>query len=253
MRTATGVHTLSIWMHHRTWARAMPRRVRPPSNLLDVPEVVSDSLAAYYARRAHEYDRVYSIPERQEDIGRLKASLRSLFVGRRVLEVAAGTGYWTHEFASAAESVLATDINPEPLAIAKRRSYEKENVAFQIADAFTLDGVTGEFDAAFVGFWWSHVPKRRVPEFAESVTRRLLPGALVVVMDNRVEGTRHPVTGQDSEGNTYQTRALTDGSTWSVMKNFPTESELREAVRPFGRDVAFERLTYYWTMRFTRR
>lgn len=76
------------------------------------------SMAAYYAARATEYEAVYAKPERQADLRLLEAWLPGVFAGRRVLEVAAGTGWWT---------------------------------------------LHGARDAAFVGFWWSHVPRARPP------------------------------------------------------------------------------------------
>ena len=50
-------------------------------------------LAAYYAARAAEYERVYAKPERQTDLSRLRAAVAEFARGRRVLEVACGTGY----------------------------------------------------------------------------------------------------------------------------------------------------------------
>lgn len=53
------------------------------------------TMADYYARRAREYDQVYFKPERQSDIRALEAWLPEPFAGRRVLEIACGTGWWT--------------------------------------------------------------------------------------------------------------------------------------------------------------
>ena len=52
-------------------------------------------LLTYYAARAAEYENVYAKPERQSDLARLRETVPAYFVGRRVLEVACGTGYWT--------------------------------------------------------------------------------------------------------------------------------------------------------------
>ena len=51
---------------------------------------------------------------------------------------------------------------------------------------------------------------------------------------------------RDAEGDTYQVRRLDDGSEHTVLKNFPTEDELRADVGEFGGCVAFTRLQYYW-------
>jgi protein-L-isoaspartate O-methyltransferase len=66
----------------------------------------------YYRRRAAEYDRVYDKLERQEDLESLRTQVASLLAGRRVLEVAAGTGWWTAVYADGAARVVATDVNP---------------------------------------------------------------------------------------------------------------------------------------------
>src|ERR1700678_291118 len=77
-------------------------------------------LGLYYRARAGEYDAVYAKPERQTDIAVLKSLLPDLVAGMCVLEVAAGTGFWTEALSVSAKRILATDINPETLALARR-------------------------------------------------------------------------------------------------------------------------------------
>jgi hypothetical protein len=55
-------------------------------------------------------------------------------------------------------------------------------------------------------------------------TRRLEPGARVVVLDNsfvQTSSTAHFAAAMN-EGNSYQDRTLDDGSVHEVLKNFPT-------------------------------
>ena len=88
------------------------------------------------------------------------------------------------------------------------------------------------YDAAFAGFWWSHVLKRDLPRFLEGLHRVLAPGAQVVFLDNRyVEGSSTPVSRVDANGDSWQTRKLADGSTHEVLKNFPSGDELRRRGR----------------------
>ncbi len=60
---------------------------------MDVNEAGAADLADYYRRRAASYERVYHKPERQADLRAMEAWVRERFVGRRVLEIACGTGF----------------------------------------------------------------------------------------------------------------------------------------------------------------
>ncbi|NIK62128.1 class I SAM-dependent methyltransferase [Kribbella shirazensis] len=201
-------------------------------------------LADYYRERATEYDAVYEKPERQDDLARLRALLPPLVAGRSVLEVAAGTGYWTTALATTAEKVVATDLNDETLAVARTRSYGPAEVRFETADAYDLGAVPGRFDAIFSGFFWSHVPRADVRRFAQGLLERVEPGGVVIFADNRfVEGSNHPITRTTADGDTYQTRRLSDGRTFEVLKNFPAREQFAADV---GRPVEWTELTYFW-------
>src|ERR1700719_1232337 len=84
---------------------------------------MTQEMTAYYARRAAEYERVYTGPRWQDDLARLRPRVTELFADRRVFEVACGTGYWTHVAAERARAVHATDLNDDTLAIARAKSY----------------------------------------------------------------------------------------------------------------------------------
>lgn len=203
-----------------------------------------ETLEAYYAKRAAEYEKIFEKPERQADLARLRLDIAALFAGELVLEIACGTGYWTPLIAAKAESVLATDYNEETLAIARSKRYPKGNVRFERADAYALPAWPQKFSACYAGFWWSHVPVHKLEQFLTGLHERLQPGARVVFMDNRyVEGSSTPISRTDGEGNTYQSRKLADGSRHEVLKNFPSAAELRARV---GRDVEITEYEYYW-------
>jgi demethylmenaquinone methyltransferase/2-methoxy-6-polyprenyl-1,4-benzoquinol methylase len=198
----------------------------------------SADLVDYYRRRAAEYEQIYAKPERQADLSVLKTLVPEAMRGRRVLEIACGTGYWTTLIAPVARSVLAVDLAEEPLRIAQAKPYPEGKVSFASADAYALPEHLGSFDAAYAGFWWSHMPKRRLQGFLDSLHRRLAPGAKVLFMDNRyVEGSSTPIAETDAEGNTYQHRGQD-----RVLKNFPCAEELRRQLpRP-----RIRLLEYYW-------
>lgn len=208
------------------------------------------SLRNYYAARAGEYDRIYELPDRQADLRALEQWLPPLFAGTRLLEVACGTGYWTRFFAPVAAELVAIDCAPETLQIARAR-VQADNVRFQLGDAYAVPRDLGHFDAAFAGFWFSHVQRHRQREFLEGLSGVLAAGARVVLLDNFfVEGKSSPIAERDSHGNSYQSRKLTDGSIHRVLKNFPDEGELLQLVSGIGHAAAFRRFGYYWVFEY---
>jgi len=211
---------------------------------------IESPMQSYYAARAPEYDNVYLKPERQADIQRLRDWLPPIFADTRVLEIACGTGFWTQFIAPEASEMVAIDTSPETMAIAERR-VPRGNVTFLIGDAYRLPIQFGRFDAAFAGFWFSHIPKSRQLAFLSGLSQVLNPGATVLLLDNLyVAGSSSSITEQDSEGNTYQSRKLGDGSTHRVLKNFPTEVELLALTVGLGSRAVYTRFEYYWAFQY---
>lgn len=205
-------------------------------------------MRAYYAARAAEYDRVYAKPERQPDLAEMSAWLPPWFVGRQVLEVACGTGHWTRFIAPVSAGLIGIDAAAQTLAIARAR-VPAETVRFMVGDAYALDDALGRFDAAFAGFWYSHIPRARRAGFLDGLARRLTPGARLVLIDNRhVEGSSTPLEPADAEGDTWQARRLGDGSVHRVLKNFPTPDELRAEIGRVATEVQVVQWTHYWAV-----
>lgn len=214
---------------------------------MNTPE---SQLRSYYAARAPEYDQVYLKPERQIDLRDIERWLPTIYAGATVLEVACGTGYWTKFIAQSAAHVVAVDASPEAMRIAEGRIQEGK-VKFLVDDAYDLPHHLGRFSAAFAGFWFSHVPKARRHAFLHGLNALLMPGAKVVLLDNRyVEGSSSPITERDSDGNTYQARQLKDGSTHRVLKNFPSEAELQSSLPGIGRCGTFSKWQHFWAFEY---
>jgi ubiquinone/menaquinone biosynthesis C-methylase UbiE len=212
-----------------------------------------DSMAAYYAQRAAEYERVYFKPERQADLRLMEAWLPAQFAGRSVLEIATGTGWWTPHGAARAAHWRATDLNPETLAIARAKPAMPACVQFQTMDAYSLAGLGDAcFDAAFAACWWSHVPLNQLPGWLATLHARLQPGAVVVMLDNSfVQTSSTPISRSDADGNTYQQRQLDDGSSHEVLKNFPEPAQAIAALGPRARDAQWIGWRHYWALRYT--
>ena len=200
----------------------------------------------YYAARAPIYDEVYLRPERQADLDELRRRIPGWFAGRSVLEVACGTGWWTQLIARVAARMTATDAVAEPLAFARLRP-GVQRVSFVQADALALPDSLGTFDAAFAGLWISHVPVERRREFLAGLHARLVPAACVVLVDNtEAQCERLPIVERDAAGNTYQRRTLPDGTAHRVLKNFPSEAELRSMVDGIGANAQYRRGAHFW-------
>jgi demethylmenaquinone methyltransferase/2-methoxy-6-polyprenyl-1,4-benzoquinol methylase len=210
-------------------------------------------LVEYYDKRAPEFDRIYAIPERQQDLAKLKGLVRGLFAGHDVLDVACGTGYWTEVISQSAKSVTGIDINATPMEAARTRNYGCP-VSFQIGDAFSPQ-LDGKFTAAFASGWWSHIPKSELKSFLQKLHQALQPHALVAFCDNMfVEGlggpASTPISRRDSEGNTWQKRKISSGETFEIIKNFPTKDEVERLLPDVALDIRWIPLQYFWLLEY---
>lgn len=214
---------------------------------------LSQKLAQYYAQRAVEYEKIYLKPERQQSLDSLKSWVSATLSNRHVLEVACGTGFWTQGIAQTALSIVATDVNSEVLDIAQSKLIPSNKVRFIQDDAFSLQkAVDTNFTAGFAGFWWSHICKSEVERFLHRFHSKLLPGSVVVFIDNLyVEGNSTPISRVDEEGNSFQQRSLENGTIYEVIKNFPKESELKCILKPRAINIQYEQFKYYWSVSYT--
>src|SRR5438093_4209688 len=149
-------------------------------------------MVRYYARRAAEYDAVYRMARWQDDLAILRDMIPVVFTGRRVFEVACGTGYWTVHVARHAARVHAVDLNEETLAIARSRAGDPAVVTFGRADAYApaLAGESHRFDAGLAALWLSHVDRARMGEFLAAFHSHLRAGAPVLMFDERPSDER---------------------------------------------------------------
>jgi ubiquinone/menaquinone biosynthesis C-methylase UbiE len=143
------------------------------------------AMRAYYQRRAGEYDEWYlrlgSFANRPE-AGQWRAELEilrervSAFANGKLLEVAPGTGWWTRYLAAGA-TVTVVDYAPAMLAQVAARLRSLGLKAHRIrGDAYALPLGQGRFDSCFMGFFLSHVPFARLPQFFAEVRRVMKPG-----------------------------------------------------------------------------
>ena len=191
---------------------------------------MNHDLTTYYNDRATEYDKVYKIPEEHEDLLMSTELFQKIFTNKSVLEIACGTGYWTEQISKTANSIFATDINKAVIDIAKARQFNN-NVTFQVVDMNSLS-TNKKFDGLFGGFIWSHILLQDIDIFLLKLKDLINENGEIVFIDSKqVAGTNHDkkrITRIDQYGNTFQTRALENGTTYEVLKNFPTKQLLTD-------------------------
>jgi SAM-dependent methyltransferase len=211
--------------------------------------MITEQSAQFYAKSAANHDRVYDKPERQHDLAEMRTHVAEVLRGHAVLELACGTGYWTNVIATSADSVVATDINPEMLALAALRALPADKVQFRVADAWQLPDDLGSFTAVFIGFWWSHVKREQQEKFLAHLRSKVGKDILLVLLDDvYVEGSSETVARTDLEGNTYQIRTAPDGERYEIPKTYPSDSALRKKLASSVREIRIVRLEYYWML-----
>jgi SAM-dependent methyltransferase len=213
------------------------------------PRTQSVAMAEYYRERASRYDLLYKAPEWRADLAWLKKWVAHRTARRSVLEVAAGTGFWTKAAAAAATAVTATDCNPEVLALASKRRLGR-HVTFAVADAYALPKFDGLFAVGMAHLWWSHVDKRSERRFLQHFASRLRPGAELLMIDQvYLEGYTMPAFRRDREGNRYELRSLESGHVFQVIKNYPTPEQLKASLAGICEEVQVTCLQYFWALR----
>lgn len=211
--------------------------------------MITEQSAQYYAKSASNHDRIYDRPERQEDLEEMREHVADVLRGHTVLELACGTGYWTRLIAEVADKVVATDINPEMIAMAQLRAMPSDKVTLRVADAYDLPADIGDFTAVFIGFWWSHVKREEQEKFLAQLRAKVGEDMFIVLLDDAyVEGSSETVARTDMEGNTYQIRTAPDGDRYEIPKTYPSDSALRKKLASSVREIKIVRLEYYWML-----
>lgn len=208
---------------------------------------VNTDMAAYYALRNNFDEEDVENPDAMDALDEIMDNLRDLMSGQRVLELACGDGYWTDELAECAESVLATDINPNLLEMAQTRELPEEIVNFAVADALDPQ-VQGDFTACFAGFWWSHVRRQDQVDVIARWKKLVAKDGLLVLVDNTFIEGKTTIARTDAESNTYEIHALPDGDRYEIVKNYYTDSALRKKLGPLLRDMRVHRYDHYWML-----
>lgn len=209
---------------------------------------MNQDLISYYNDRAKEYDKVYEIPEEQEDLVKATELFQNIFSNKSVLEIACGTGYWTEHISKTASLIFATDINESVIDIARARDF-RDNVSFDVVDMNNLTA-DKKFDGLFGGFIWSHILFQDIDKWLNKLKDQIIGNGDIVFIDSRqVNGLAHDkkwTKRVDDFGNTFQTRMLANGTTHEVLKNFPSKEYLIDKLSKISSDINIIDLKHYW-------
>jgi multimeric flavodoxin WrbA/ubiquinone/menaquinone biosynthesis C-methylase UbiE len=206
----------------------------------------------YYRVRAKEYEQIYyrDNPERRQEIADEVVRLKQLVNGKKVLELACGTGYWTQVMSETAAHITALDIWPEMIDEAQKKTFNGP-VKFKVMDMFKGQLPANSFDRVAVGFWFSHQPKQEYEKFFDLISKPLHEDGLIWLIDNNppAEGGKgHDWISRDEFGNNFKRRHLGNGDSYVILKNYFDEHELRELLEPRFEIMELVYKEYYWSV-----
>ena len=206
-----------------------------------------EEMNRYYEARAPWHDSYMSyksLAAMEESLKSVIETVAPMVAVKNVLEIACGTGNWTQVLSRRAKCVTALDISPSALAIAEDKLRDFTNVTLVQHSAYELETFRGRFDVLFAADWWSHIPMGILPAFLRSILTRLEKGSMAVFLDMSTNDYfEQERCFFDSDGNRVSERVLPDGSKYKVVKNFPTEDELRGILAPFAGDISYFEFT----------
>jgi SAM-dependent methyltransferase len=212
-----------------------------------------EALRRYYDEQAKVYDDMYMRKDSvwRRDLRALADSMVKALSGRRVLEVACGTGFWTEIVAKVAEHVAAIDASRKMLAIARKRRTPSPKVEYRYGDAYELAEVPGEFDAGLANFWFSHVPRARVDEFLYGFHKRLGKNAVVFMDDNiYIPGIGGQLVAKEGIEDTFKLREGSSGLKYEVLKNYYDRHTLRPLLSPKTLNLKIRQVKYFWWVKY---
>jgi len=208
----------------------------------DAGAAADAEMLAYYEARAPEYDDWYLRRGRyargpvhdaawNAELDTAGRWLDSLPIHGDIVELAAGTGWWSPLLASKGELSLY-DGAPAPLDRARERLVaHRLRAHLHVRDAWAEPDRA--VDAVFTGFWLSHVPRGRLDAFLALVRRWLKPGGTFAFIDSlpdpQSSAADHVPPADDAS-----VRRLADGREFTIVKVYYTVDELERALRAAG-------------------
>jgi hypothetical protein len=225
-------------------AASVPHAQAPTAD----PAPASDpDTVAYYEARAAEYDDWYLRRGRYEhgpihdaawnaELDAAGGWLDSLPITGRIVELAAGTGWWSPLLASKGE-LWMYDAAEAPLARARERLVaHRLRAHLHVRDAWAApDGPPA--DALFAGFWLSHVERNRTAAFLDLAGRWLAPDGRIALIDS-LPDPRSGALDHEPPAGDRSVRRLDDGREFTIVKVYRTADEIAAGLMAAGfRDI----------------
>ena len=217
-------------------ANAPAVAVAPP------PVDLERQMVEYYDARAPEYDDWYLRRGRYErgaihdaawnaELDAAGRWLDGLSWTGEIVELAAGTGWWSPLLASHGELSLY-DASPAALDRARERLVAHGLRAhLHVRDAWAEPDRA--VDGLFLGFWLSHVPRARLADFLALGRRWLAPGGRIAFIDSLADpasgAADHPDPADD-----LAVRRIGDGREFTIVKVYYAPGELAGALSSAG-------------------
>ena len=205
-------------------------------------DVGDDGLVAYYEARAPEYDDWYLRRGRYErgpihdaawnaELDTAGRWLDGLPISGQIVELAAGTGWWSPLLAGKGELSIY-DAAEAPLDRARDRLLAHGLRAhIHTRDAWAEPD--RNVDALFTGFWLSHIPRELLPDFLSIARRWLRDEGTFAFIDSLPDpqsgAADHPTPESDRS-----IRRLDDGREFEIVKVYYAPDELEAALRAAG-------------------
>jgi ubiquinone/menaquinone biosynthesis C-methylase UbiE len=99
---------------------------------------------------------------------------------RNALEVGCGTGAFARHLAERSKHVVALDLSPEMIRVAKSRSRQFSNIEFHLADAMSWEFPHEHFDYIAAIATLHHLP---MPDVLQRMRGSLKPGGVLAILD----------------------------------------------------------------------
>lgn len=204
----------------------------------------------YYNKRAPEYEQIYyrKVPERRKEIDDEASRLKEIVKGKKVLELACGSGYWTKVMSETAENVTATDISLEMIAEAKKKDFICP-VEFIQADMYKLPIEKNSVEFLAIGFWFSHEPKQDYEKYCSMINNLMRPDGQIWMIDNNppAESDIPDNSYLDENGNNFKKRYLDNGDEYTILKNYFSENEISKILSRYFELKTLRYNKYYWS------